>query len=78
MAHENKVKKSIETDDGGRCVDIFQRPDDTFGFDEYRRDIEDPSGWFQIGHYKDQVYQTESAALSNALIQISWLKDIVG
>ncbi len=78
MAHENKVQRSIETHDGGRCVDIFRRPDDTFGFEEYRRDTEDPSGWFQIGHYKDQVYRTKSAALSDALVKISWLQDIVG
>jgi hypothetical protein len=68
----------METDDGGRCVDIFKRPDDTFGFEEYRRDSEDPSGWFQIGCHKDRVYQTESAALSDALVRISWLKDIAG
>ena len=77
MAHVNKVLKSIETDDGGRCVDIFRRPDDTYGFEVYRRDSEDPSGWFQIGRFKEQVYQSESAALSDALIHIPWLKDKV-
>jgi hypothetical protein len=77
VAHVNKVLQSIETDNGGRCVDIFIRPDNTHGFEEYRRDSEDPSGWFQIGRFKDQVYQSESAALSDALIQIPWLKEIV-
>ena len=37
MAHANRVLRSIETDDGGRCVDLFARPDGTFGFEEYRR-----------------------------------------
>jgi hypothetical protein len=74
----NKVLKSIETDDGGRGVDIFMRPDNTHGFEEFRRDSNAPSGWFQIIHFKDQVNQSESAALSDALIHISWVKNIVG
>jgi hypothetical protein len=44
MAHANRVLRSIETDDAARCVDLFVRPDGTFGFEEYRRDIEDGRG----------------------------------
>ena len=47
MAHENKVMKSINAHDSSICVDIFRRPDGTFGFEEYRRDLEDAMGWFQ-------------------------------
>jgi hypothetical protein len=35
------VLASIETDDGLRCVDLFRRPDGTFGYQEFRRDPED-------------------------------------
>ena len=41
MAHINKVMKSINGHDDSICVDIFLRPDGTFGFEEYRRDVED-------------------------------------
>jgi hypothetical protein len=75
MAHSNKVARSIETDDGGRCVDIFVRPDGTFGFEEYRRDVEDARGWFPIGGYAPQSYADENAALEAAALKVPWLAD---
>jgi len=45
MAHENKVIRSVNLDGETICVDIFQRPDGTYGFDEFRRDPEDGRGW---------------------------------
>ncbi len=77
MAHENKVLRSIETTDGGRCVDIFLRPDGTFGFEEFRRDVEDPRGWFPIGVYAKRAFATEETALIAALAAISWLAEAV-
>lgn len=35
----NKVLRSVETPDGDRCVDIFRRPDGTFGFAVFRREV---------------------------------------
>jgi len=37
----NLVLASLEAEGGERCVDVFKRPDGTFGFEEYRRDSED-------------------------------------
>lgn len=74
MAHVNKVMKSIETDDGGRCVDIFHRPDGTYGFEEFRRDVEDPSGWFPIGFFADKVFDTEDEATTTAVKSVQWLE----
>jgi hypothetical protein len=74
MAHANRVLRSIETDDGGRCVDIFARPDGTFGFEEYRRDIEDGRGWFAIGFHASGQYETANDALQDALSRIAWLR----
>jgi len=74
MAHKNKVLRSIETPDGRLCVDIFVRDDTTFGFEEYRRDVEDGQGWFLIGYYADQVFETEDAALAEAKSKVSWLQ----
>jgi len=73
MAHINKVTRSIETPDGTRCVDLFRRPDTSFGFEEYRRDPEDTSGWFPIGFHGDAIFPTEAAALAEARRHVAWL-----
>lgn len=75
MAHVNKVVRSVETEDGGRCVDIFVRPDGTFGFEEYRRDAEDGRGWFAVGHYADGVHDTQAAATAAAMVSVGWLTE---
>jgi len=77
MAHVNKVLRSIETGDGVRCVDIFVRPDATFGFEEYRRDVEDQRGWVPVGFYAEQVYSTEAAAFNEAIAKVAWLSMVV-
>lgn len=73
MAHKNRVLRSIETPDGKLCVDIFVRDDATYGFEEYRQDVEDGSGWFSIGYYGDRVFDTEDAALAEAKSIVVWL-----
>lgn len=78
MAHINRVLRSIETDDGGRCVDLFVRPDGSFGFEEYRRDSEDGRGWFPIGGYAAVVFTAEAAMLAEALVCVPWLRHAVG
>jgi hypothetical protein len=73
MTVRHLVIESLETPDGGRCVDIFRRDDGTFGFEAYRRDVEDPRGWFPIGHHGGQPYPTEIGAREAAARQITWL-----
>lgn len=75
MAHVNKVLRSVNIPDGGRCVDIFLRPDGTFGFEEFRRDVEDPSGWFAIGGFAARVFATEQDAVDQAEAAVSWFND---
>ena len=74
MAHINKVMKSINNHDGSHCVDIFKRPDDTFGFEEYRRDVEDGRGWFPIGGYSEKSFATIEDGLNAARNAVGWLK----
>ena len=73
---QNKVSRSIEAPGGGVCVDIFQRPDTSWGIEEYRRDVEDGSGWFVTGYLGDVPYETEQQALNAALKAVLWLKII--
>lgn len=78
MAHENKVIHSINLAGDTTCVDVFERPDGTFGFDEFRRDFEDMRGWFSIGHFDNRAFPTVKAALSDARKSIGWLEESVG
>jgi len=73
MAHANKVTRSIETPEGGRCVDLFRRADASFGFEEYRRDPEDGQGWYPVGFHAEAVFATEAEALAEARRRVAWL-----
>ncbi|MEH6519618.1 hypothetical protein [Sulfitobacter sp.] len=75
MAHINKVVRSINLDGETICVDVFARPDGTFGFDEFRRDPEDGRGWYSIGHHGTATFENSDAALEAAKAAVSWLGD---
>lgn len=75
MAHKNKVMRSINAPGDLLCVDIFRRPDDSFGFEEYRRDPEDGRGWFPVGHHGAKVFITQDAAWQAACDHVRWLAD---
>lgn len=75
MAHHNKVMRSINLDGETICVDIFCRPDGTYGFNEFRRDPEDGRGWYSIGHYGAAKFNSLDEALNEAKKTISWLND---
>ena len=74
MSDSLLVLESIETPNGDRCVDFFLRNDGTFGFEEYRRDIEDPTGWFPIGQHRFVSFLQEEDARAAARSKISWLE----
>ena len=77
MPREKRVLRSIEIPDGNRCVDIFIRPDATYGFEEYRRDVEDRAGWFPIGNFSTLVYESELSATEDATMEVPWLKEFI-
>ena len=62
MAPKNKVLQSINLDGETQCVDIYQRPDGSYGFEEFRRDTEDNRGWFPIGFYGEKKFDSEETA----------------
>lgn len=72
-----RVVDSINAPHGELCVDLFVREDGTTGFQEYRRDVEDPSGWFPLGYWSDRVFSTEAEALSAAAEVIAWLPAVL-
>ena len=72
MAHAYTVIHSINHDGDTICVDVFQRPDGSFGFEEFRRDPEDGRGWFAIGYYGKEAFTSVEAALDAAAKRVGW------
>ena len=60
-----------------RCVDIFVRPDGTFGFEEFRRDPEDMGAWTPVTYYSAREFERERDALSAARDAVPWLSAVL-
>lgn len=71
------VFASIENTEHDRCVDIFTRPDATFGFEEFRRDVEDAGEWTPVQFYSDMVFASPEDAYSTAERSVQWLGEIL-
>lgn len=67
------VLDSIENAEHDRCVDLFRRPDGSFGFEEFRRDVEDRGAWTPLAFFSGGAYPTERAALDAARRAVAWL-----
>ena len=61
-----RVVVSYSTHDGLRCVDLFERPDATFGFERFRRDPEDLGMWTALGNDSAITFTDLESALSEA------------
>ena len=68
---------SIENFERDRCVDLFSRPDGSYGFEEFRRDPEDRGEWTPVQYYSGSVYTSEQATLEAALARVPWLADAI-
>jgi hypothetical protein len=66
---------SIENAEHDRCVDFFYRPDLTFGFEEFRRDVEDAGAWTPTQFYSGRVLSDCMAAYAEAEMLIAWCAD---
>ncbi len=71
------VFASIENGEHDRCADFFLRPDKTFGFEEFRRDVEDAGEWTPVQYYSELEFETAAAAYEAAESSISWLAEIL-
>ena len=60
-----------------RCVDIFTRPDGTYGFEEFRRDPEDMGSWTPVAYYSGRTYPTEAEAIAAARDAVVWLPAVL-
>jgi hypothetical protein len=66
---------SVENSEQDRCVDLFSRPDGSYGFEEFRRDVEDRGRWTPVAYYSDASYVSAAEALNTAERCVSWLTD---
>jgi hypothetical protein len=72
-----KVIASPSTPSVDRCVDIFTRPDGTFGFEEFRRDPEDMGTWSPVACFSGLRYDTEDEAVAAARESVRWLGEVL-
>lgn len=72
------VLDSIENGQHDRCVDLFRRLDGSFGFEEFRRDVEDAGAWTPVAYYSRVAYASNEAALDAAVARVVWLGEAVG
>jgi hypothetical protein len=68
---------SVENAEHDRCVDIFSRPDGSYGFEEFRRDIEDGGRWTPVQYYSGIAYGSSAEALEVAERRVPWLSGIL-
>jgi hypothetical protein len=71
------VFDSIENDEHNRCVDLFLRTDNTYGFEEFRRDVEDSGTWTPVQYYTGAVFSSKEDALVSAVETVVWLADAI-
>jgi hypothetical protein len=67
------VQESIENPQHDRCVDVFMRPDGSFGFEEFRRDAEDAGAWTPVSYFSGLRHASEGEALADAARRVTWL-----
>jgi hypothetical protein len=67
------VFDSVENDEHDRCVDLFHRPDGSFGFEAFRRDVEDAGRWTPVAYHSGTAYGSKEEALKAAVVAVVWL-----
>jgi len=68
---------SVENIEHDRCVDFFSRPDGSYGFEEFRRDIEDAGRWTPVAYFSCAAYASAAATLDAAERCVSWLTAVL-
>jgi hypothetical protein len=67
------VVASIENVGHDRCVDLFRRPNGTYGFEEFRRDVEDAGAWTPVAYFSHASWPSQDAATAAAIRAVPWL-----
>ena len=71
---EKIIKQSFVKSDGTRRVEIFQRENKTFGFEELEFGSEENS-WYPVGEYSLAIIDSVDNAIREAAGRVSWLRN---
>lgn len=67
-----RVVDSIENDERNRCVDIVLRTGTRYGFQEWRREPEDPGNWWLMCDDGGVRFASEQEAIAAARQRVVW------
>lgn len=71
------VFDSVENGQHDRCVDLFSRPDGSYGFEEFRRDPEDAGEWTPVAYHSAVRFETAETASAVARSVVPWLAEAI-
>jgi hypothetical protein len=71
-ARQAGVVASFENPERDRCVDIFVRADGSFGYEEWRREAEEPGRWFRVHNFSAAMFGTPALAIADATLKVAW------
>ncbi len=71
----SRVTATLHNKSADRAVKIVQRPDGTFGCNEFRKDPEDAGGWTLVKENASGTYATQAQAVAAA--RDGWLREVV-
>ena len=58
-------------------MDFFSREDGSYGFEEFRRDVEDGGQWTPVQYYSGVTYLSSADVLAAAERCVHWLVDVL-
>jgi hypothetical protein len=71
---EGTIKKTFVKSDGTRRVDIFQREDKTFCFEELKFGPEENS-WYPVDRHSVAIIDSFGNAIREAQSRVQWVAD---
>jgi len=72
----DRVIASYENPERDHCVDVFVRDDGSFGFEEWRREPEDPGQWYRARYYSAAVFASAALAVEEARRKVAWFAEL--
>ena len=66
------IKKTFLNSDGKGKVEVFQRADGTFGFEELKFGQEEQA-WLPVGKYSIAIIDSLESAIKEAKGRVAWL-----
>lgn len=74
MSAMPNIKITFLKSDGTRKVEVFQRTDNTFGFEELKFG-EQEKAWFPVGKYSFAFIDSLESAVKEAKGRVAWLSE---